>query len=75
VRLDCRPADRASGYLRTTKRAGSEDLGGSFLVELANCKNAESGKTTNWPPRPLTLRGRFQDLPPGRRLTTGNDLQ
>ncbi|MEO8435844.1 MAG: hypothetical protein ABI596_13170 [Pyrinomonadaceae bacterium] len=65
VRLDCRPADRANGYLRTTTRAGSDELGGSFLVELATCKNAESGKTTNWPPAPLTLRGSFANLSPG----------
>ena len=67
VRLDCRPADRANGYLRTTTRAGSDELGGRFLVELATCKNAESGKTTNWPPAPLTLRGSFAGLPHGRR--------
>ncbi|MCM3870719.1 MAG: hypothetical protein ND895_08505 [Pyrinomonadaceae bacterium] len=59
LRLDCRPADRATGYFRATKRAGSTDLGGSFIVELATCKNAESGKTTNWPPAPLTVRGSF----------------
>lgn len=67
VRLDCRPADRATGYLSTTTRAGSDDLGGRFLVELANCKNAESGKTINWPPAPLTVRGSFEGLPHGRR--------
>jgi hypothetical protein len=59
LRLDCRPADRATGYLRTTTRVGSDELGGSFLVALANCKNAESGKSTNWPPAPLTVRGSF----------------
>lgn len=67
VRLDCRPADRATGYLRTTARAGSERLDGRFLVELATCKNVESGKTTNWPPAALTVRGSFVGLPPGRR--------
>lgn len=67
VRLDCRPADRATGYLRTTARAGTERLDGRFLVELVTCKNAESGKTTNWPPAPLTVSGSFVDLPPGRR--------
>jgi hypothetical protein len=67
VRLDCRPADRATGYLRTTTRAGSDDLVGRFLVELATCKNAESGKTTNWPAAPLTVRGSLVDLPHGRR--------
>jgi hypothetical protein len=67
VRLDCRPADRATGYLRTTTRAGSDELGGRFLVELATCKNAESGKATNWPPAPLTVRGSFVGPPHGRR--------
>ncbi len=59
VRLDCRPADRATGYLHTTTRAGSDELGGSFLVELATCKNAESGKAIEWPPAALTVRGSF----------------
>jgi hypothetical protein len=63
VRLSCRPADRGIGYLRTTTRAGSDELGGSFVVELATCKNAESGKTTNWPPAPLTIRGSFVGPP------------
>lgn len=67
VRLNCRPADRATGFLRTTTRAGSDELDGRFLVELAICKNAESGKTINWPPAPLTLRGSFVGLPHGRR--------
>ncbi len=59
VRLDCRPADRATGYLRTNTRAGSVELGGTFLVELATCKNAESGKAIEWPPAALTVRGSF----------------
>ena len=63
VRLDCRPADPATGYLRATARAVSGELNGQFLVELATCKNAVSGKTTNWPPAPLTVRGRFDGLP------------
>jgi hypothetical protein len=67
VRLYCRPADRATGYLRTTTRAGSDELGGRFLVELATCKNAESGKAIEWPPAPLTVRGSFEGLPHGRR--------
>ena len=67
MRLDCRPADRATGYLNTTTRAGSDKLGGRFLVELAICKNAESGKTINWPPAPLTVRGSFVGPPHGRR--------
>ena len=67
MRLDCRPADRATGYLDTATRAGSDELGGRFLVELAACKNAESGKTTNWPPAPLTVRGSFVGQPHRRR--------
>lgn len=63
LRLDCRPADRATGSLSTTTRAGSDELSGRFLVELATCKNAESGKTINWPPAPLTVRGSFVGLP------------
>jgi hypothetical protein len=59
VKLSCQPADPATGYLRTTPRAGSDDLGGRFVVELAACKNTESGKTTNWPPAPLTVSGSF----------------
>jgi hypothetical protein len=61
--LRCRPADRATGYLHTTTRAGSDMLGGRFLVELATCENAESGKVIEWPPAPLTVRGSFEGLP------------
>lgn len=63
VRLNCRPPDRAKGYLSTTARAGSGDLTGRFLIELAICKNAESGKTINWPPAPITVRGSFVGPP------------
>lgn len=66
VRLHCRPADRATGHLRTTTRAGSDELDGGFLFELAACKNAELGKSIEWPPAPLTVRGSFRRLPHGR---------
>jgi hypothetical protein len=59
LRLDCRPADRATGALSTTTRAGSDELGGRFLVELATCENAESGKAIEWPPAPLIVSGSF----------------
>ena len=75
--LRCRPADRANGFLNTTVRAGSDLLDGGFLVELAKCENAETGKILDteaggnpgqaWPSSPLTLRGSFQGLPLGRR--------
>ncbi|MFS8085177.1 MAG: hypothetical protein ACMG6H_06070 [Acidobacteriota bacterium] len=67
VRLRCRPADQASGNLRTTTRAGSDNLDGNFLFELAACENADSGKAIEWPPAPLTVRGSFEGLPHGRR--------
>lgn len=61
--LRCIPAEEATGYLHTTTRAGSDALDGSFQVELATCENIETGKTLDWPPAPLTLRGSFQGLP------------
>ncbi|HLL77235.1 MAG TPA: hypothetical protein VK421_18420 [Pyrinomonadaceae bacterium] len=75
--LRCRPANMASGYLRTAARPGSDVLDGSFLVELSPCENAETGKVIDteagaspgqaWPSPPLTLRGSFEGLPRGRR--------
>jgi hypothetical protein len=81
--LRCRPADRATGYLHATTRPSmsqskaSDVLDGRFLVELANCEDAKTGKTLDteaggnpgdaWPSSPLTLRGSFAGLPQGRR--------
>jgi hypothetical protein len=65
--LRCRPADRATGYLRATPRVGSDALDGRFLVEFAACENAETGKDIEWPPAPLTVRGSFGGLPQGAR--------
>jgi hypothetical protein len=58
-------------------RAGAEVLDGSFLVELAACEDAETGKVLDteaganpgdaWPEAPLTLRGSFEGLPHDRR--------
>jgi hypothetical protein len=76
-KLRCQPADRAVGYLHATTRAGSDVLDGRFLVELARCVNAETGKILDteaggspgqaWPSAPLTLRGSFAGLPQVRR--------
>jgi hypothetical protein len=65
--LRCRPAEPATGYLRTTSRESSGELDGSFLVELATCENAETGRAIEWPSAPLTLRGSFEGLPPSPR--------
>lgn len=62
-KLRCRPADPASGYLRTSARAASDELDGRFLVKLATCENVATGKTLEWPPAPLTVRGSFEGLP------------
>jgi hypothetical protein len=67
VKLRCRPANPGIGHLQITTRTGSDDFSGSFVVELATCENAESGKPIEWPPAPLTVRGRFAGLPPARR--------
>ena len=52
--LRCRPADRATGHLHATARAGSGELDGSFVVELANCVNAETGRAIDRRAQPPT---------------------
>lgn len=86
--LRCRPADRAVGYFDAATRpsmsqskssevlnGGSDVLDGRFLIELAKCEDAETGKILDteaggnpgdaWPSQPLTLRGSFAGLPLG----------
>ena len=70
--LRCRPADPAAGYFRATTRPGSDVVDGRFLVELARCEDAKTGKILDteaganpgdaWPASPLTLRGSFEGL-------------
>ena len=70
--LRCRPADRAVGFLDATQRAGSDVFDGRFVVELAKCEDAKTGKILDteaganpghaWPASPLTLRGTFKGL-------------
>lgn len=62
LKFDCRPADLSVGYLHTNARPGSDELDGSFKLEVAICKNAVSGKTAAWPYRPLKVRGNFARL-------------
>jgi hypothetical protein len=62
LRFNCRPADPAVGYLHTTARPGSDELEGSFQLEVTICKNAVSGKTAAWPYQPLKVRGNFAGL-------------
>ena len=66
VKLRCRPANPGIGQVKTTL-TDSGLLGGRFLLELATCENAESGKVINWPPAPLTVHGSFVGPPHGRR--------
>ena len=56
-------ADPASGFLRTTTRAGGDELDGRFLFELAACESSESDKAVDWPSSPLTVRGSFAGVP------------
>ena len=67
MKFDCRPADHAVGYFSTSRRADSGEIDGSFFLELTTCKNAQSGKTAQWPARPLKVRGSFKGLPLDRR--------
>lgn len=62
LKFNCRPADLSVGYLHTTARMGSDELDGSFQLEVAICKNATSGKTAAWPYKPLKVRGNFARL-------------
>src|SRR5262245_10349694 len=62
LKFDCRPSDLAVGYLHTTARTGSDELEGSFQLEVAICENAASGKTAAWPYQPLKVRGNFAGL-------------
>lgn len=62
LNFDCRPADLSVGHLHTNARPGSDELDGSFKLEVAICKNAASGKTAAWPYRPLKVRGHFARL-------------
>ena len=50
------------GYLHTTTRTGSDELEGSFQLEVTICKNAVSGKTAAWPYQPLKVRANFAGL-------------
>ena len=62
LKFNCRPADPAVGYLLITAHTGSDELEGSFELEVAICKNAVSGKTAAWPYRPLKVLGNFAGL-------------
>ncbi len=66
LKFDCRPADPTAGYLDITN-SGSDQLQGSFQLEVATCKNAVSGKTAAWPYKPLRVRGNFAGLKKGMK--------
>jgi hypothetical protein len=62
LNFNCRPTDLTSGDLHTTARTSSDEVEGSFQLEVAICKNAASGKTAAWPYQPLRVRGNFAGL-------------
>ena len=62
LKFICRPADPTVGYLHTIARTGSDELEGSFQLEVAICKNAVSGKPAAWPYQPLKVRANFAGL-------------
>jgi hypothetical protein len=62
LNFNCRPTDLTIGDLHTAARTGSDEVEGSFQLEVAICKNAASGKTAAWPYQPLRVRGNFAGL-------------
>jgi hypothetical protein len=62
LNFNCRPADLTIGYLHTTTRMISDEVEGSFQLEVSICKNAASGKIAAWPYQPLRVRGNFAGL-------------
>ena len=42
--LRCRPADCPTGFLETKTRTGSDVLDGRFVIELAKCEDAKTGR-------------------------------
>jgi hypothetical protein len=62
LNFNCRPTDLTSGDLHTTAGTSSDEVEGSFQLEVAICKNAASGKTAAWPYQPLRVRGNFAGL-------------
>ena len=73
LKFNCRPADPIVGYLHTSTRTGSDELEGSFELEVAVCKNAISGKTAAWPYQPLKVRGNFAGLKKQGHESAGDD--
>jgi hypothetical protein len=61
VKLRCVPADPPIGHFQTAVRKTGE-LDGRFRVELADCKNADTGEDIDWPPAPLEISGSFTGL-------------
>lgn len=61
--IRCRPADRAEGHLRIATPLEAHAVDGEFLVKLSKCENAASGKPIDYPGRPLTVVGRFEEVP------------
>ncbi len=62
-RVRCSPGDPAIGTLNIVTLEESNELSGSFDIELAHCEDAETGTPLGWPPRPLILHGSFDRLP------------
>jgi hypothetical protein len=60
LQFNCRPAEPPVGYLHIT--ANSDELEGTFQLEVATCRNAVSGRTAAWPYQPLKVRGNFAGL-------------
>jgi len=58
----CRPGVPAVGIFNTAGLAGSDEISGSFDIELARCEDADTGAPLGWPSQPLVLHGSFDRL-------------
>ena len=61
--IRCHPAVPPAGHLRLTTPPDARELDGEFIVKLASCESAASGKPIEWPLRPLTIVGSFANVP------------
>lgn len=61
--IRCRPDRPARGHLRLDPARESGSVGGEFTVELSSCENVASGRRIDWPMKPLTVVGSFDQVP------------
>ena len=61
-RVRCSLCEPVIGTLETIKLQDSNEMSGSFDVELSTCVDTETRKPLGWPPKPFVLHGSFDRL-------------